>query len=190
MDRTFFERNLNNLTVQRNFLLGLTSLLAVGIILTSTFLFFKTEKIIIVPAVIEKEFWVDSNTISATYLEQFGLFLGQLLLNKSSYSAPINRAILCRHTEPHYLNLLKQKLFEEEETLKKQNASYVFFLTNIFTNPEQLTVTLLGERQFLIGSQKPSHEKCIYTLNFTYTGARLLLSGITQEKEQSLLGVN
>ncbi len=119
MDRLFFERNLNSLLVQRNFLTGLSLLLAVGLILATSFLFLKKERIVVVPSVIEKEFWVDSSTVSATYLEQFGLFLGQLLLTKSSYSADLHRTILCRHTEPNYLSPLKQKLVEEEETSKK-----------------------------------------------------------------------
>lgn len=190
MDRIFFERNLSSLLVQRNFLVGLCALLAIGLILASSFLFFKTERIIIVPSVIEKEFWVDSNAVSATYLEQFGFFLGGLLLNKSAHSADLHRMVLCRHTEPNYLAILKQKLVEEEETLKKQNASYVFYLNNIFVNPELLTVTLLGDRQFFIAGQQTSSENCGYTLHFTYKGARLLLNGISQEKETSLLGAS
>ena len=128
MDRIFFERNLKNLLAQRNFLVGLSTLLAIGLILASSFLFFKTERIIVIPSIIEKEFWVDSNAVSATYLEQYGFFLGQLLLNKSANSADIHRTVLCRHTEPSYLAALKQRLIEEEETLKQQNASYVLFL--------------------------------------------------------------
>jgi conjugal transfer pilus assembly protein TraE len=190
MDRIFFERNLNSLLVQRNFLVGLTTLLAIGLILASSFLFFKTERIIVVPSVIEKEFWVDSNAVSATYLEQFGLFLSGLLLNKSAHSADLHRTVLCRHTEPSYLAILKQRLIEEEETLKKQNASYVFYLNNIFVDPELLTVTLLGDRQFFIAGQQTSSENSGYTLHFTYKGARLLLNGISQEKEISLLGAN
>lgn len=190
MDRIFFERNLNSLIVQRNFLVGLSASLAISLILASSFLFFKTERIVVVPPVIEKEFWVDSQAISATYLEQFGLFLGGLLLNKSSHSADLQRVVLCRHTEPSYLAILKQKLVEEEEKLKKQNASYVFYLNNVFVNPDLLTVTLLGDRQFFIAGQQTSSENCGYTLQFTYKGARLLLNGISQEKEMTLLGVN
>ncbi len=189
MDRIFFERNLNSLLVQRNFLVGLSTLLAIGLTLASSFLFFKTERIVVVPSIIEKEFWVDANAVSATYLEQFGLFLGGLLLNKSPYSADLQRTVLCRHTEPHYLAALKQKLVEEEETLKQQNASYVFYLNNIFVNPELLTATLLGERQFFVAGQQTSSENSAYTLHFTYQGARLLLNGISQEKETSLIGV-
>lgn len=188
MNSIFYERNLNNLLVQRNFLVGFSLLLAIGLILASSFSFLKKERIVVVPSVIEKEFWVESNMVSPTYLEQFGLFLGQLLLSKSSYSSDLHRTIICRHTEPNYLSILKKKLVEEEEILKKQNASYVFYLHNIFVNPDLLKVTLRGDRQFFIAGQQPSSESCCYTLHFTYKGARLLLSGISQEKEVNLVG--
>jgi conjugal transfer pilus assembly protein TraE len=187
MERNFFERNLNNLTTQRNFLVGLSLFLIVGLILALSFLFLKEERIIIVPSVIEKEFWVESNSISASYLEQFGLFLGQLLLSKSAYSADIHRTVLARHTEPKYLGVLKKKLIEEEETLKKQNASYGFYLNNIFVNLDRLAVTLIGDRQFFIAGQQPTNENCAYTLYFSYKGGRLLLTGIAQEKEARLI---
>ena len=188
MDRIFFEKSLNNLLIQRNFLAGLSVLLILSLILASSFLFFKNERIIVVPSIVEKEFWVDSNSVSPTYLEQFGFFLGQLLLNKSQHSAEIHRAILCRHAQPSYLSVLKQKLIEEEGILKQQNASYVFYLSNIFVNPQLLTVTLLGERQFFVAGKQNTNERCGYTLHFTYEGTRLLLNGISQEKEKSLLG--
>ena len=190
MDRVFFERNLKSLLVQRNFLAGLSFMLTTCLLLASFFLFFKKERIVVVPAVVEKEFWVDADSVSATYLEQYGFFLGQLLLTKSPHSADVQRAVLCRHTEPNFLAALKVKLLEEEETLKKQNASYVFYLNNIHVNPELLAVTLVGERQFLVAGQKTSIEKCGYTLYFTYTGSRLLLKGVSQVKEKNLLGVN
>jgi conjugal transfer pilus assembly protein TraE len=146
MDRNFFERNLNSLSAQRNYLVVLSLLLSIALILACVFLFLKKERIVVVPAVVEKEFWVESNSVSATYLEQFGLFLGQLLLNKSSSSSEVSRNILCRHTTPQYLSLLKQKLVEEEDILRKQNASYVFYLHNIYVNPQKLKVTLKGDR--------------------------------------------
>lgn len=190
MDRIFFENNLKSLKFQRNFLIGLSFLLSLSLILASSFLFLRNERILVVPPVVEKEFWVDSESVSASYLEQFGFFIGQLLLNKSAHSAETHRAILSRHTQPNYLTALKQKLVEEEGVLKKQNASYVFYLNNIFADPKTLKVTLVGERQFFVGGKQTSQEKRAYTLHFKYEGIRLLLNGISEEKDRSLMGEN
>lgn len=186
MERLFFERNLKTLSMQRNFLVATQ----VGLILLlfglAGLLFFKNERVVVVPGLVEKEFWVDAHSVSATYLEQFGVFLGQSLLTKSPHSADLQRVILCRHADPRYWGLLKQRLVQEEETLKKQNASYVFFLNHVFVDPSLLTVRLVGDRQFFVAGQPLSSEECSYKLHFTYTGGRLLLQEIVQEKDSSI----
>jgi conjugal transfer pilus assembly protein TraE len=183
MNHLFFEKNLNFLLFQRNLLVAISLLLGITLILLSSLLFFKSEKVIIVPRVIEKEFWVDSKTVSPTYLEQFGYFLGQLLLNKSSQSAASQRAILLRHADPSYVGMLKQRLMNEEETLQKQNASYVFYPIEVRANPEQLSLLLVGDRQLFVGGKQISSEREGYKLHFSYLGSRLLLKEISAEKK-------
>lgn len=183
MNRVIFEKNLQSLEFQRNVFLGISILLAIGTIILSSFLFFKRERIIIVPPVIEKEFWVDSQSVSPTYLEQLGLFLGQLLLGKSSQSAASQRSILLRHVDPAYAGALKQRLIEEEEILTKQNASYVFYPVDIKVNPSEMSLTLIGDRQLFVNGKQISSAREDYTLQFSYLGSRLLLKGITSESK-------
>src|SRR3984957_5845880 len=135
MKRELLEKNSEYLLFQRNIFAALSLLLAITLILLSALLFLKRERILVVPPVIEKEFWVDGKNISPTYLAQFGYFLGQLLLSKSSYSAASQRHLILRHADPAFVGILKHKLIEEEETLEKQNASYTFFPVSIQTNP-------------------------------------------------------
>lgn len=118
MTLLFLEKKIGFLIFQRNVFAAFSFLSAVAIIILSSFLFFKQERVVIVPPVIEKEFWVDSQHVSPTYLEQFGYFLGQLLLAKSSQSAASQRTVLLRHTDPSYVGTLKKRLVEEEEILK------------------------------------------------------------------------
>jgi conjugal transfer pilus assembly protein TraE len=179
MRREFAESSAEYLQFQRNIFAALSILLAVTIVLLSSLLFLKRERIIIAPPIVEKEFWVDSKSVSPTYLEQFGYFLGQLLLGKSSYSAPTQRNMILRHTDPAFVGGLKQKLLQEEEMLQKQNASYIFFPVSLQVNPEKREVMLEGDRLFFVNGKQVSSEREGYILSFNFSGSRLLLSGIT-----------
>lgn len=179
MNRAFLEKSSQYLRFQRNIFAALTLLLSGSLILMSCFLFLKRERVIITPAVVEKEFWVDGRSVSPTYLEQFGYFLGQLLLGKSSYSAPSQRILLLRHTDPQFAHTLRQKLIEEEEILKKQNASYTFFPVLVQVNQDRKEVLLEGDRVFFVSGKQVSSEREGYILSFNLTGSRLLLSGVT-----------
>lgn len=179
MKREFLAKNTRYLLFQRNIFAALSCLLAVAIILLSSFLFLKRERIIIAPPVVEKEFWIDGKNISPTYLEQFGYFLSQLLLGKSAHSAPSQRNLLLRHTDPAFVGFLKSKLRDEEELLQKQNASYIFFPISIQTNVEKRQVLIEGDRVFYVGGKQISSEREGYILSFNFSGSRLMLSGIT-----------
>ncbi|WP_068470643.1 type IV conjugative transfer system protein TraE [Candidatus Protochlamydia phocaeensis] len=178
MNQVFLEKNIQFLIFQRNIFAAISMLLSIALILSSVFLFFKSDRIVIVPPVIEKEFWVDSNGVSPTYLEQMGCFLGQQLLTKSAYSAPMQRAILLRHADASYIGILKQKLLEEEELLKKQSTSYVFYPIETKVNPKTLEVILNGERQVYIAGKQISTDKEAYILQFNFSGSKLLLKRV------------
>lgn len=184
MKREFSEKCTEYLLFQRNVFSALSILLAITLVLLSAFLFLKRERIIITPPVVEKEFWVDSKTISPTYLEQFGYFLSQLLLGKSSYSAPSQRNLLLRHTDPVFVGTLKQKLIEEEEMLQKQNVSYTFFPVSIRVNQEKKEVLIEGDRVCFVNGKQISSDREGYVLSFNFSGSRLLLSGITSSENR------
>lgn len=184
MSQAFLEKNTKFLLFQRNVFVALAFLLSVIALVLAVFLFFKQDRIVISPPVIEKEFWVDAKQVSPTYLEQFGYFLCQLLLTKSSQSAASQRSVLLRHTDPCYAGILKQRLIEEEEILKKQSTSYVFYPFEIKVNPEEMSLLITGDRQVFIGGKEISKEREGYLLRFTYTGSRLLLTEISLNKNE------
>jgi len=179
MNRKFAEQSLQYMRFQRNIFAALALFLAIAMIPLCGFLFLKRERIIIAPPVIEKSFWVDRSKVSPTYLEQYGYFLGQLLLGKSAHSAPAQRSLLLRHTSAQFVGALKQKLLEEEEMLKKQNASYTFFPTAVHVNPTTNEVKLEGDRVFYVSGKQVSSDKESYILKFVFSGSRLLLTEVT-----------
>ncbi len=177
--------NLQTLSFQRNIFAATTLLLASSVAILSCFLFIKEERIVITPAVIEKSFWVENGAVSATYLEQFGVFLGQLLLNKSAQSAAEQRTIILRHTETSFYTKLRQRLIEEEQLLKNQSAAYVFYPTQVKVDNHKLTVKLTGDRQSFTGDKTLSSKTESYLLSFTYQNSRLFLTSLEALEKES-----
>lgn len=180
MNAEIHKVSLRSLTFQRNVFLAISGVLSISLMVFSSFLFLKSERVVIVPPVIEKEFWLDANNVSATYLEQFGYFIGQLILTKSSQSASSQRATILRHTSPSFSNVLGKKLIEEERKLEKEQASYVFFPTNIYTNIESKKVVITGNRTTYVSDKIVSNAEEKYVLSFAFNGSRLLLTGINE----------
>lgn len=177
-----FKTNLKSLLKQRNILFPLCLILSLTQFVSVVCLFIKKERIVIVPAVVDRTFWVDSNKVSLTYLEQMGLFLSQLILSKSYESASKQREIVLRHTYPKFYGVIKNFLIEEEEHLKKENGSYQFYPVATEVLPNKNIVILTGERIGMIGQRIVSKEREKYSIHFKYTNGKLYLSGFTGEK--------
>lgn len=179
MNSEFYKENIGLLKFQRNVFLSLCLFLAVTSSILSIFLFQKSDRVVIVPPVVEKSFWIDANQVSATYLEQFGLFLGQLILTKSPQTSKPQRETVMKHTSPEYAGVLNKKLLEEEQMLFTQNASYVFFPVDIIVDYENLQVNLIGERTTYVSGKAVSTVKEGYRIGFNSKGARLLLNRVS-----------
>ncbi len=178
MNELIRDNTLRSLTLQRNIFLAVLFLLLGLAILLSSLLFQKSERVIIMPPFIEKEFWVEGANVSPSYLEQMGCFIGDLLLTRAPATADMQLTILMRHTAPSFAHVLSQKLSEEVAKLKKDNASYVFFRSKIFVNPQDKTITIDGDRNLIVGDKVLSKLSERYRLGFENLGGRLLLSSI------------
>jgi|694.fasta_scaffold03135_10 conjugal transfer pilus assembly protein TraE len=185
MNAEFYQKNIHFLEVQRNTCFAWALLSSLSLIIVTIFLFSKEEKVIVVPSVIEKEFWVDSKNVSATYLEQMGCFLGKLLLEKSPFSASMQRKVLLRHTDPSYVGILNRKLLEEEDLLLKQNASYVFFPIDVRVDLKNREIHLIGDRTTYLADKLISTAREGYRLSFNTSSSTLLLKSVTATEENT-----
>lgn len=178
MNNIIRENTIRALTVMRNVFISIILILLIANLILALLLFRKSERIVVIPAVVEKEFWIEGGGVSASYLEQIGCFVGDLLLTRSPSSADMQLNILMRQTSPEFIPLLSNRLDSELTKLKKDNASYVFFKTKVIVDPKQLTVLLEGDRNLFLGDKvlSTSHES--YVLSFINYGGRLLLSSI------------
>lgn len=183
MNEIIREHTLRGLTVQRNVFLALVFFLVVLAIALACLLFSKTERVIVIPAVVDKEFWVEGINVSPSYLEQIGCFIGDLLLTRSPASADMQLTLLMRQVDPSFAPRLSEKLSKELEKLKKDRASYVFFRTKVVVNPENQSVLLEGERTLILGDKVLSKARESYRLGFSNVGGQLLLSSLERGEE-------
>lgn len=177
------ENTLRSLTVQRNIFLVIVFVLLAALLTLNVFLFWRTERVIVIPANLEKEFWVDGNNVSPSYLEQMGCFVGDLLLTRSPSSADTQLTILLRQTDPAFVPILSNKLASELAKLKRDKASYVFFRTKVLVDPKNNQVTLEGDRTLLLGDKVLSNTHESYRIGFRNFGGKLLLNSIERIDE-------
>lgn len=133
-----------------------------------------TEKIIVLPPVINKEIWIKGNAVSEGYLEEWSLYLTNLLLNVSSKTISYQAELALRHVSPDFSGKMQLKFKKDAEILQKNNATTTFFPKEIVVVEKNMTATVTGTFATFVGKEKVSSHEQTYQLQFVFNKGRFL----------------
>lgn len=170
----FHQKRLGHLRVQRNALLGLSSALLIIILLQTSLLFFKNEKIIINPPELTQSYWVEGDRFSNSYLEEMALFFTHLMLDVSEANVLPQGEILLRYVSSNAYGEFKNKLLNDEKRLKSQQLSLQFTAHSVELI-EPMCADVTGSLSSYVGSQKISNTQETYRISFSQKKSRLFL---------------
>lgn len=139
------------------------------------------ERILVLPPVVEKSFWVTNAQVSAEYLSEMTAFFAYLRLNVTADSAASQHALLLRYTDPSYYNRLKGQLLQEADRLNEQHLSSAFFPVSVQVDSRHLTAFVTGDLQGSVGEIVLPLQRVKYKVTYRWVGGRLFVQTFTQE---------
>ena len=98
MNIKLFNSRLLNILQQRNMLLAIAFSLLLLNFVQASYLFMKVDRILVVPADVRKEFWVEQNRVSSSYLEEMAIVFADLILENTPSGAAYRRDIVLRNS--------------------------------------------------------------------------------------------
>lgn len=186
MDRSLLQKNTQKLVVQRNVLLGFSTVLVFALFLLVVLLFFKTERTVIVPTN-GSPFWIEDGRASSGYLERMGAYLSDILLNRNPADVDQKNQTILEYVHPSAYHEIKKFLLKEKETIAKGNQSFFFRTERSSVDMERNAFIVEGELILFVGksgeaSYCAQREPKKYILHFTCLNGRLLLSALKKEE--------
>lgn len=177
----------HQLRSQRNVFVGILAISLLLNVLQGVERLTISQKTIILPPDIKQGVWVSKNTVSESYLEEWAVYLGTLLLSKSPGTVDYYRDLLLRHISPESTTALKNKIELEDEHVQKNQAAMTFLPKEIIVNAKDLTVVLEGTQATYLGKERVSDVPVKIRLSFRLeTGGRLYLVDFNRiEKENT-----
>ena len=175
MDNRVKATRLSSLRVQRNSLAGLSLSLLVVTVLQSFLLLFKNPQTIILPPETKQSFWVEGNRFSPIYLEEQGMYFTHLLLDVSASNILAQGEILLRYVESSHYGEFKNRLFQEEQRLKRDNLALNFTAIECEVFPGEMALEITGDLNGYVASKKISNHRETYRLEFNGVKGRLFL---------------
>ena len=180
---SLYQKRLSHLHVQRNFLLGLCTVLLVIMMLQSVLLFFKREKIIINPPELKQSYWVKGEQFSKTYIEEMSLFFAHLLLDVSENNILSQGEVVLRYVKPEHYGEFRGKLLSDQKRLKKYQLSLSFTPQQIeFIAP--MMVEIQGILANFVGNAKVEQFQETYRMALGQNRGQLFLESFTVVKTE------
>jgi conjugal transfer pilus assembly protein TraE len=165
-------------------LLGLTAVLLMLLLLLSLCLLFKSERIILLPPELRREFWAEGNRFSPEYLEEMAVYFLHLALDVNQTTLPYNTEMLTRYSDVETSNYLRTKYEKDAKKLKQNDASTTFEVKEVTVYPDRNVVHAAGTLNSYVGTKRIKENHEIYEVSFkTYRG-RLFFREIKKLEEK------
>ena len=184
MNISIYRSHLSKIISQRNGYLVLAGCALVICLLEAVIILLMVgrERIVIVPPVIEKSFWVSAQSVSPEYLSEMTMFFAGLRLNMTPDNSGLQRETLLRYTDPSYYNALNSQLVKEGDKLNDQHISMAFYSVNIKVNSKRLEAIIEGDLKTSVGDAAIPTRRVKYLVGYRYDAGRLLIKSFEEVK--------
>jgi type IV conjugative transfer system protein TraE len=184
MDHSILNQNIGKLVGQRNAFLFFSAALSVAVLLLSILLICKSERVVVVPTN-GPACWVENSKASNAYVERMGIFLSDLLLNRSPSDVEQRNKSILEHVHPSAYHDFRKRLLQEQESILKGDQAFFFRTENSVVEP--LAYVVEGEFIVLVGknggepsAMQKSRKK--FTLRFQCENGKILLTSMKKEE--------
>jgi conjugal transfer pilus assembly protein TraE len=162
-------RNWKSALAENFFLRSVTLLLGISLVITTLMLSVKSQRILLVPPQITKEFWIERDRVAPEYMEQMGVFIATLVGNLSPGNAEFNVNMLIKHYLDPSLKHPEavRELLGQAAYIKKNNITQAFFPSSIsVVDTDKMKVRVEGSNVMNIGTARISGERVSYLIRF------------------------
>ena len=176
MIRKYFKNEYDKLVAKEIANKTVSIILAIALSI-STFTLYKIyqeQKIVILPASVQKEFWVTSNHVSEAYLEQMGQFISTALLNVSPNSAKEQFELILNLAAPSFYQSLKFELENQKRYLLENGITSAFWAKSFKYEKDHIVVQ--GNKNNIIGDKVVEKKSITLKIYFEVQNGRFYIS--------------
>lgn len=177
MKAQFLAKEYNQLTSQRNRLLYVVGVLGVVNILLAATVYFMVgkERIIVVPPVVSNDFWVATDSVSDSYLEQMTSFFSSLVLNVNPSNFSKRSDQLLQHVDPLSYARVKAEITEQEIDINRRALTSAFHPMSFKIDRKNLIVEVKGELRILSGNTAIGSGTPTYQIRYSNRNGKLYI---------------
>ena len=143
----------------------------------------KTQRTIILPPVVDKRIVISGTQVNDDYIRLYSRYITSLLLCWHPAGISSNFADLLTLATPGHFPELKNRLSENELTMKKIHASSMFYPSQIKINRKDRFFTVTGIRRLFTPAAVLENKIRSYRVDYTILNGRLFVRNISEQEK-------
>jgi len=140
----------------------------------------KQDRVLISPPVITESFWLDSNTVSESYLRQIGDYFIKTAMTVTPNTVESQYQYILNNVYPEYFGDVKGQLLRRGNDVKNKGISTVFISKSYDIDMQTLTVNVRGDLIVITGRNRTDPMPKHFAAQFIYEHDRLYLKEINE----------
>jgi conjugal transfer pilus assembly protein TraE len=167
----------NKVLTERNRLLFAFAIATILSLLlgASNFYLIGRERIVVIPPTVSRAFWVASDSVSDSYLQEMSQYFSSLLLNITPNTFAVNSEHLLQNVAPQHFGALKAQLVQQQMEIERRGVSTSFYPASFKIDKQKLLVELKGELKILVGNAPLESKTKTYHIKFVQRHGRLFI---------------
>ncbi len=134
------------------------------------------QKTIILPAKVDKEFWVTSNELSEVYLKQIGSYLTQALFNVSPNNAKEQFLLILDFAAPSFYQKLKSEMVNQAKYIVQNGITSSFYPKSFKFEKDFILIS--GTKHHIIGDKVVEKKEITVTFSYVVQNGRFYISNL------------
>ena len=176
----------NQVSAQRNRLLYVIGVSGIVNIFLAASIYFMVgkERVIVVPPVVSNDFWVATDSVSDSYLEQMTSFFSSLVLNINPSNFAKRSEQLLQHVDPVSYARVKAEMTEQEADINRRALSSAFHPVSFKIDRKDLIVEVKGELRVFSGNTSIGTYTRSYQIRYSNRNGKLYILELKEVKNE------
>ncbi len=160
---------------ERSMSFKLSVILLLSNLLLAWFVFSSNQRVVVVPAEISQEVWIEKNQVSASYLEEMSYFMTRNLLDVTPEQSEFQITMMLNHVATKFRDEFLADMIKFDNEIKRLNFTSNYIIKEIKANPKDKSAIVSGERRVFMNGKQVENSKETFFIGFEMKNGRLFM---------------
>ena len=186
MNLDIFLQKSSNIFAENRLLKFVVVALGIAVVINTAGLFMalNSQRVILVPPVVNSKISVSGDKASDEYLKEFARYILSLALTYNPVNARSQFSELLAVYDPAEFQTSRKELYELADKIENTKASSAFYIQSIINDPEKRRLEVTGTKKTYMVDQKAEDTLKVYLIEYRIENGKFILVRLYEKPAQ------